>query len=406
MIVVVIGVSGSGKSTIGTRLARAMGCEFLEGDTLHPPANIDKMSRGIPLNDDDRRPWLSEIHARIADASRRGVNLVVACSALKKQYRQTLERGLALTWVYLKGSEALFRSRLQQRTSHFMKADMLASQFDALEEPSHAIVIDAAASPDAIVERILQQLSWGDRLRVAADVDTLSMQAAAAAVDIINSAVAAHGRCSLALSGGETPRGLYRLLGSQFRAAVPWARVHFFWGDERYVPADHAESNYRMARETWLDHVPCPASNIHPMPTHLSPAAEAAAGYEKVLREFFGGGGPAFDLNILGIGEDGHTASVFPGSPAVDEKERWVVDAHGDATPKWRLTLTLSALSRSTNVYFLVAGATKAHALRHALAVDADPHLYPAAGVRSAGGTVIWWVDSAAAQSIRPRPEA
>lgn len=406
MIVVVIGVSGSGKSTIGTRLARAMGCEFLEGDTLHPPANIDKMSRGIPLNDDDRRPWLSEIHARIADASRRGVNLVVACSALKKKYRKTLERGVVLTWVYLKGSEALFRSRLQQRTSHFMKADMLASQFDALEEPSNAIVIDAAASPDLIVERILQRLSLGERLRVAADVDTLSTQAAAAAVEIISGAVAAHGRCSLALSGGETPRGLYRLLGSQFRGAVPWARVHFFWGDERYVPVDHAESNYRMARETLLDHVACPASNIHPMPTHLSPAAAAAAGYEKVLREFFGGSGPAFDLNFLGIGEDGHTAAVFPGSPAVDEKERWVVDARSDANPKWRLTLTLSALSCSTNVYFLVAGATKAHALRHALTVDADPHLYPAAGVRSASGAVIWWVDSASAQSIRPRPEA
>jgi 6-phosphogluconolactonase len=402
MIVVVIGVSGSGKSTIGTRLARAMGGRFLEGDTLHSPANIDKMSRGIPLNDDDRGPWLSDIHARIADASRRGVDLVVACSALKQQYRQTLERGVALTWVYLKGSEALFRSRLQQRTSHFMKADMLASQFDALEEPSNAIVIDAAATPDAIVATILRQLSLAARVRVLTDVDALSAQAAAAAVDIINGAVAAHGRCSLALSGGDTPRGLYRLLGSQFRAQVPWARVHIFWGDDRYVPADHPESNYRMARETLLDHVPCPASNIHAMPTHLSPAAAAAAAYEKVLREYFDGGdGPAFDLNIMGVGEDGHTASVFPGSRAVDEQERWVLDAHTNATPEWRLTLTLSALSRSRNIFFLVAGATKASALRHALAADSDPHVYPAAGIRPTTGTVVWWVDSASAQSRR-----
>jgi gluconokinase len=162
MIVVVIGVSGSGKSTIGTRLARAMGCEFLEGDTLHSPANIDKMSRGHPLNDDDRGPWLAAIHARIADASKRGADLVVACSALKHKYRQTLEQGVTVTWVYLKGSEALFRSRLQQRSSHFMKADMLASQFDTLEEPSNAIVIDAAATPDEIVERILRQLRSGE----------------------------------------------------------------------------------------------------------------------------------------------------------------------------------------------------------------------------------------------------
>ncbi len=402
MIVVVIGVSGSGKSTIGTRLARAMGCQVLEGDTLHSPANIDKMSRGIPLNDDDRGPWLADIQARIADASSRGVDLVVACSALKQKYRQTLERGVALTWVYLKGSEALFRSRLQQRTSHFMKADMLASQFDALEEPSNAIVIDAAAPPDVIVETILRQLSLGVRVRVLADVDALSAQAAAAAVDIIHGAVAAHGRCSLALSGGETPRGLYRLLGSQFRAQVPWARVHIFWGDDRYVPADHPESNYRMARETLLDHVPCPASNIHGMPTHLSPAADAAAMYEKVLREYFGDGdGPAFDLNIMGLGEDAHTASVFPGSPAVDERERWVLDAQTTANPKWRLTLTLSALSRSRNIFFLVAGATKASALRHALAADSDPHVYPAAGIRPTTGTVVWWVDSASAQSRR-----
>jgi gluconokinase len=161
MIVVVIGVSGSGKTTIGTRLAQALGCEFLEGDALHSAANIDKMSRGIPLDDDDRRPWLSAIHAHMSDASERGADLVVACSALKHKYRQTLERGLAVTWVYLKGSEALFRSRLQQRTSHFMKADMLASQFEALEEPSNAIVVDAATSPEVIVDQISRQLQAG-----------------------------------------------------------------------------------------------------------------------------------------------------------------------------------------------------------------------------------------------------
>jgi 6-phosphogluconolactonase len=402
LIVILIGVSGSGKSTIGTRLARAMGCQFLEGDTLHSQDNIDKMSRGVALTDEDRRPWLSDIHTLIADAARQGVDLVVACSALKQEYRETLARGVVVTWVYLKGSQALFRGRLQQRTSHFMKADLLASQFDALEEPSNAIVIDASATPDAILDQLLQQLPSQGRLRVADGVDEISAQAAAAAVEIINRAVAAHGRCSVALSGGGTPRRFHRLLSSQFRAQVPWAQVHFFWGDERYVPLDHADSNYRMARETLLDHVPCPASNIHPMPTHLSPAPAAAAAYEQVLREHFGDGvGPAFDLNILGIGEDGHTASVFAGSPAVDEQERWVVEAHTDARPQSRLTLTLPAISRSTNIYVLVAGAAKAGPLRQALAADSDPRLHPAAGIRSANGTVVWWADSAAAQSMR-----
>jgi 6-phosphogluconolactonase len=401
MIVVVIGVTGSGKSTIGSMLARAIGCEFLEGDTLHSPGNIEKMSRGIPLNDDDRGPWLSAIHARIADANRRGVNLVVACSALKQKYRDVLERGVAISWVYLQGSQELLRRRLQKRPAHFMKAGMLDSQFEALEEPSNAIVIDVASPPDIIVERIMWQLSLGVDVRVLADVDVLSAEAAAAAVEIINGAVAARGRCSLALSGGDTPRGLYRLLGSRHRDRVPWQRVHVFWGDDRYVPADHPESNYRLARETLLEHVPCPAENIHAMPTHLS-AAEAAAAYNQVLKAHFGGGdGPTFDLNILGIGEDAHTASVFPGSPAVDERERWVMDVHTDATIATRLTLTLPALSPSKNIQ--VAGAAKARALRHALAADPDPHLYPASGIRRGEG-VVWWVDQAAARGLPARP--
>jgi 6-phosphogluconolactonase len=240
----------------------------------------------------------------------------------------------------------------------------------------------------------------GADVREFADLDSLSVHAAASAVDVVNAAVRLTGRCSVALSGGETPRGLYRLLGSQHRERVPWARVHIFWGDDRYVPADHPESNYRMARETLLDHVPCPAGNIHAMPTHLSSPAEAAAAYDKLLKAFFGGGnGPAFDLNILGIGDDAHTASVFPGSPAVDERARWVMDVHTQAAMATRLTLTLPALSQSANIHVLVAGAGKAGALRHALATDPDPHLFPASGIRRGRG-VVWWVDAAAAAGM------
>ncbi len=158
MMIVVIGVSGSGKTTVGEMLADAIKCSFLEGDLLHPKKNIDKMSRGIPLTDSDRGSWLSAIHARMLDFFARGQDLVVACSALKQQYRRMLSNGIPITWVYLKGSPALIGSRLMQRTGHFMKVEMLASQFEALEEPHDAIVADISSPPKVIVEQILSQL--------------------------------------------------------------------------------------------------------------------------------------------------------------------------------------------------------------------------------------------------------
>jgi gluconokinase len=163
MIIVMMGVAGSGKTTVGTMLADLMKCPFLEGDALHSPGHIDKMSQGIPLTDADRAPWLSAIHARIVDASERGQDLVVGCSALKQQYRKVLADGVPITWVYLKGSLELMRTRVKHRPSHFMKADMLASQFAALEEPSGAIVADVSAPPGAIVEQIMAQLHIPER---------------------------------------------------------------------------------------------------------------------------------------------------------------------------------------------------------------------------------------------------
>jgi 6-phosphogluconate dehydrogenase len=158
MIVAVMGVAGSGKSTVGAMLARAMGCPFLDADSLHSTANVAKMSRGIALTDDDRAPWLAAIHARLLDAARSGRSLVVACSALKQSYRNALAEGIAITWVYLKGSAELIRSRLQQRDGHYMKADLLACQFEALEEPSDAIIVDVSQSPEVIVEQVLGEL--------------------------------------------------------------------------------------------------------------------------------------------------------------------------------------------------------------------------------------------------------
>jgi gluconokinase len=135
-----------------------MRCAVLEGDSLHSAANVEKMSHGIPLTDIDRAPWLAAIHARLLDSFRRGESLVGGCSALEQSYRTVLAEGIPITWVYLKGAEALVRSRLQHRTGHYMTADMLASQFEALEEPSDALVADVSQPPAAIVEQILTEL--------------------------------------------------------------------------------------------------------------------------------------------------------------------------------------------------------------------------------------------------------
>lgn len=154
-----MGVVGSGKTTIGELLAARLQCTFIDGDSLHPPANVEKMSRGIPLTDADRAPWLAAIHARMTEALARGERLVIACSALKQKYRDTLARGVEIAWVYLKGSHDLIFARLQGRSHHFMKPGMLASQFADLEEPNDAIVVDISNPPDAIVQNIVSTIS-------------------------------------------------------------------------------------------------------------------------------------------------------------------------------------------------------------------------------------------------------
>lgn len=406
-IVVLMGVSGSGKTTVGTMLARAMNCPFLEGDSLHPLANIDKMSRGVPLADADRGPWLAAIRARLVTAFEGGRDLIVACSALKQEYRRTLEEGIPLLWVSLRGSPALLRSRLRLRRGHFMKPDMLASQLESLEEPSDALVVDVTDPPEAIVARILAELrqdgSAGETagtVRVFPTLAELSLRAAEASVRVIEDAVRVRGRCSVALSGGNTPRPLYALLAGDFRDRIRWAHVHVFWADERYVPAGDPASNYRMARESLLDHVPCPAGNVHPVPTHFASPDVAAHAYEDTLRAHFPAAWPSFDLAYLGIGEEGHTASLFPESAGIEEKARWVIAVEVPADPPRRITLTLPALLRAADIHVLVAGPEKSGALRHVLIGDPDPTQWPAAGIRRTGGRLTWWLDRAAAAEL------
>ncbi len=244
-------------------------------------------------------------------------------------------------------------------------------------------------------------------VRVYPSVGALSRAAARNLVDRIHAAVtggagaSGGARCSLALAGGSTPRALYRLLAAEHRDRIPWEGVHIFWGDERYVPSDDPRSNYGMARETLLDHVPVPAENVHPMPADFPDPDEAARAYEATMRTHLPGLWPRFDLILLGLGADGHTASLFSGSPALKERERWVVSIRAPADPSLRLTLTLPVLNHAAHVWFLVAGTDKASALQRALSEPPDARACPASAVRPGHGAVVWWVDEAAAAGAR-----
>ena len=157
-MMVIMGVEGSGKTTVGSRLAERLGMRFVDGDSLHPRRNIEKMAHGIALTDEDREPWLQAIHELIQQEEKRGLALIVACSALKRKYRDLLNAGTHICWVYLKGSEELIRERLAGREGHFAKSDLLASQFRDLEEPEDAIVVDVARDADEIVAEIAEQV--------------------------------------------------------------------------------------------------------------------------------------------------------------------------------------------------------------------------------------------------------
>jgi 6-phosphogluconolactonase len=237
----------------------------------------------------------------------------------------------------------------------------------------------------------------GMETRIFPDLDSLSRAAMDQTMEILRAAVAQSGRFSIALSGGHTPGKMYELwAGKPYRGDTPWDRVHLFWGDERYVAHDDPLSNYRMTRETLISHVPIPPENVHAVPTVSAPPDKSAEAYEADLRSHFDAA-PEFDLQLLGLGPEGHTASLFPGSPALEENQRWVLPVTAPATPPRRLTLTPVVLNRGRNTTFLVAGKDK----REIIATlrnepDSKPSQYPAARIRPLG-RVLWFLDQAAA---------
>jgi 6-phosphogluconolactonase len=228
-------------------------------------------------------------------------------------------------------------------------------------------------------------------VQVYSDVGELSAAAAYFFVEEARKSVEETSRFDVALAGGSTPKRAYEMLATRYRDAIDWGRVHVFFGDERTVPPDHEDSNYRMAHEALLSRVP--VGSVHRMRGELGPP-EAAALYEEDLVTFLGSP-PGLDLILLGIGEDGHTASLFPRTPALDVRDRWVIENPVEKLGTIRLTLTVPAINAAQRVAFLVAGEGKAEALRGIFKGDVDPYDYPAKLVRPAGGPD-WFTDRAA----------
>ncbi|MFQ5682917.1 MAG: 6-phosphogluconolactonase [Candidatus Binatia bacterium] len=240
------------------------------------------------------------------------------------------------------------------------------------------------------------------KLVVCQDLKDLYRKVAGEFVRLARESVRATGRFVTALSGGATPKGLYSLLAAtEFQEQIPWSQVHLFWGDERCVSPEHPESNYRLVRETLLSKIAIPAESIHRMAGELDPPV-AAIRYEDSLKEFFNlvkDQPPRFDLILLGLGDDGHTASLFPGSAALNETRSLVASLYVEKLMAHRLTLTLPVLNQAANVLFLVAGKNKANILRNVLQKRGASKNLPAQLVQPVSGRLIWFADQAAARS-------
>ncbi len=243
-------------------------------------------------------------------------------------------------------------------------------------------------------------------IRIAADAQALSAAAAREVAELIGAAIGARRRCTIALAGGTTPRALYaRLASPPYRTAVTWQRCEFFWGDERAVPPEHPESNYRMARESLLGPLGIEHSRVHRMAAERADLDAAALEYEAELMRILAPGKadavPQLDLVLLGMGTDGHTASLFPGCDALTRTERWAVADRIPALDAWRMTLTLSALNAARCALFVVAGAEKSETVARVLEPGASGEPPPAARVRPRGGRLLWRLDRGAAARLR-----
>lgn len=222
-------------------------------------------------------------------------------------------------------------------------------------------------------------------------------------VALASQAIHEHGRFSVALAGGSTPRPLYELLASSdFRTQLDWAHCEVFFGDERCVPPDDARSNFRMAADALLKHVPLPAAQLHRMRGEADPPAAAYAYARELAAAFRTSQAPRFDLILLGLGENGHTASLFPGSAALHETRRWVVAQYLEVQNAWRLTLTRPVLNAAAQLWVLACGEAKAEVVQRVLEGAYEPEVLPAQYLAANAGRLVWWLDTAAAARLAP----
>jgi len=217
-------------------------------------------------------------------------------------------------------------------------------------------------------------------------------------------AIAQHGRFSFVLSGGGSPKRLFELLaGEHYRGQIQWDNVFFFFGDERYVPATHPDSNYLMAKKALFDPLNIPASQVFRMDTDLSPAAGAQA-YEQAIRTYFSHGPVRFDFVLLGLGDNSHTASLFPHTSVLHEQSALVKEIYVDEVGMYRITLTAPVINRAAHIVFLVYGVGKAEAVRHIIEDSRNIELYPAQLIEPKDGTLYWFLDGPAASKLEKRP--
>jgi 6-phosphogluconolactonase len=237
---------------------------------------------------------------------------------------------------------------------------------------------------------------------IFADAAELAREAARRFAELADAFTNDAGRFTVALSGGSTPKAMFQILAEKpFADSLPWPSIYFFWGDERCVSPDHAESNYRMANETLLSKVPVPRENIFRIPAEDEDHERAAAIYSETLQTFFAEEQPGFDIVFLGMGADGHTASLFPGTTALCADGGVAAANYVDKLQSWRITLTADAINKASNVIFLVAGADKAPALKEVIKGPRNPKQYPSQLIKPSHGALLWMVDEAAAKLLQ-----